>query len=106
MPYALALAVWKIGSFGLSLAVIGAIVQRMHLRGIVIGPIWLPIAAGFPAVFVNLGHGQNGFLTAGLFGAALLALPTRPVISGVLFGLLAYQPQFSLIVPLALLAAC
>jgi alpha-1,2-mannosyltransferase len=80
-------------------------VRRMRQREVAIGAIWLPIAAGFPAVFVNLGHGQNGFLTAGLFGAALLALPTRPVVSGVLFGLLAYKPQFALIVPIALLAA-
>ena len=105
MPYPLALAVWQISTFALYLSVIGVIVRRMRQRGIVIGSIWLPIAAGFPAVFVNLGHGQNGFLTAGLFGAALLALPTRPVISGVLFGLLAYKPQFALIVPIALLAA-
>jgi alpha-1,2-mannosyltransferase len=105
MPYPLALAVWQIGTFALYLSVIGAIVRRMHQRGTAIGPIWLPIAAGFPAVFVNLGHGQNGFLTAALFGAALLALPTRPVISGVLFGLLAYKPQFALVVPIALLAA-
>jgi alpha-1,2-mannosyltransferase len=105
MPYPLALAVWQIGTFALYLSVIGAIVRKMHQRGTAIGPIWLPIAAGFPAVFVNLGHGQNGFLTAGLFGAALLALPTRPVISGVLFGLLAYKPQFALVVPIALLAA-
>jgi hypothetical protein len=105
MPYPLALAVWQISTFALYLSVIGVIVRRMRQRGMVIGPIWLPIAAGFPAVFVNLGHGQNGFLTAGLFGAALLALPTRPLISGVLFGLLAYKPQFALIVPVALLVA-
>lgn len=103
MPYLLALAVWQISTFVLYLVVIGIIVRRM--RGIAIGPIWLPIAAGFPAVFINLAHGQNGFLTAGLLGAALLALSTRPVLSGVLFGLLAYKPQFALVIPVALLAA-
>jgi alpha-1,2-mannosyltransferase len=105
MPYLLALAVWQISTFALYLSVIGVIVRRMRMQGIVIGPAWLPIAAGFPAVFVNLGHGQNGFLTAGLFGAALLALPTRPIVSGVLFGLLAYKPQLGLVIPFALLAA-
>jgi alpha-1,2-mannosyltransferase len=105
MPYLLALAVWQISTFALYLSVIGVLVARMRMRGIVIGPIWLPIAAGFPAVFINLGHGQNGFLTAALFGAALLALPARPVVSGVLFGLLAYKPQFALVAPIALLAA-
>jgi alpha-1,2-mannosyltransferase len=105
MPYLLALAVWQISTFALYLSVIGVIVRPMRMRGIAIGPIWLPIAAGFPAVFINLGHGQNGFLTAGLFGAALLALPTRQIVSGVLFGLLAYKPQLALVMPIALLAA-
>ena len=103
MPYMLALAVWQISTFALYLSVIGVIVRR--IRGVVIGPIWLPIAAGFPAVFINLGHGQNGLLTAGLFGAALLALPARPIVSGVLFGALAYKPQLALVMPFALLAA-
>jgi hypothetical protein len=103
MPYMMALAVWQAGTFALYLSVIGAIVRR--IPGFVIGPIWLPIAAGFPAVFINLGHGQNGLLTAGLFGTALLALPARPVLSGVLFGALAYKPQLALVIPFALLAA-
>ncbi|ANW04221.1 glycosyltransferase family 87 protein [Bradyrhizobium icense] len=103
MPYIMALAVWQISTFALYLSVIGAILRR--IPGNVIGPIWLPIAAGFPAVFINLGHGQNGLLTAGLFGAALLALPARPVLSGILFGALAYKPQFALVAPFALLAA-
>lgn len=61
--------------------------------------------AAFPAVFINLGHGQNGFLTAALLGGALIALPRRPVLAGVLLGLLAYKPQFGLVIPVALLAA-
>jgi hypothetical protein len=65
----------------------------------------LPAAAAFPAAFINLGHGQNGFLTAGLLGAALITLPRRPLLAGVLFGLLAYKPQFGLLIPVALLAA-
>jgi hypothetical protein len=70
----------------------------------VIARVGLLAAAAFPAVFINLGHGQNGFLTAGLLGAALWVLPRRPVLSGILFGLLAYKPQFGLLIPFALLA--
>jgi hypothetical protein len=55
-------------------------------------------------VFVNLGHGHNGFLTAALMGAALGVLDRRPVLAGILFGFLAYKPQFGLLVPLVLLA--
>jgi hypothetical protein len=67
--------------------------------------LWLLLAAAFPAVFVNLGHGHNGFLTAALIGFTLLQLDTRPVVSGILFGLLAYKPQFGLLIPVALIAA-
>jgi alpha-1,2-mannosyltransferase len=63
----------------------------------------LILALAFPAVFVNLGHGQNGFLTAALLGGGLVLLDARPIAAGVLFGLLAYKPQFGLLIPLVLL---
>ena len=62
------------------------------------------LALAFPATFINLFHGQNGFLNAALLGAALLALDRRPVVAGILFGLLSYKPHLGLLVPLALLA--
>jgi alpha-1,2-mannosyltransferase len=105
MPYPLALAIWQGGSFAFYLAVIAAILRRQRSDGGAIARIWLPAAAAFPAVFINLGHGQNGFLTAALLGAALVALPKRPTLAGILFGLLAYKPQFALIIPVALLAS-
>jgi hypothetical protein len=52
---------------------------------------------------VNLGHGHNGFLTAALIGFALVHLDTRPVLAGILFGLLAYKPQFGIMIPLVLI---
>jgi hypothetical protein len=66
--------------------------------------LWLLFAVAFPAVFVNIGHGHNGFLTAALIALALVQLNKRPVIAGILFGLLAYKPQFGLLIPLALAA--
>jgi hypothetical protein len=66
--------------------------------------LWLLLALAYPAVFVNLGHGHNGFLTAALMGFALVILDVRPVLAGTLFGLLAYKPQFGLMIPLVLLA--
>jgi alpha-1,2-mannosyltransferase len=109
MPYPLALAVWQIGSFAFYLTVIGFIVVGIGRWSNAIDSTWqvtwLAVSAGFPAVLINFGHGQNGFLTAGLFGAALLALPSRQILAGVLFGLLAYKPQFALVIPIALLAA-
>jgi alpha-1,2-mannosyltransferase len=103
MPYPLALAVWQGATFALYLTVIAAILRRVR-NDDTIARLWLPVSVAFPAAFINLGHGQNGFLTAGLFGAALVTLPKRPLLAGVLFGLLCYKPQFGLLIPFALLA--
>jgi glycosyl transferase family 87 len=59
----------------------------------------------FTGVFVNLGHGQNAFLTTALFGGAWLALEQRPILAGVLIGALAFKPQIGLAIPVALVAA-
>jgi hypothetical protein len=96
LPYALGLALWLAASFAAYLAAIRAILPR---------PETLLIAAAFPAVFVNIGHGQNGFLTAALLGGALQLLDRRPWLAGVLIGLLAYKPQFGVMIPIALLAS-
>lgn len=104
LPYPLALGLFQAASFGLYLLVIAAILAPARRRDPVFARNWLPVAAAFPAVFINLGHGQNGFLTAGLLGAALITLE-QPMLSGLCIGLLCYKPQFALVIPIALLAA-
>jgi alpha-1,2-mannosyltransferase len=101
MPYALALALWQSVTFALYVLAMRAILRTDRARALD-DPLWLPLVIGFPAVFVNLGHGHNGFLTAALFGAALLQLDRKPVLAGVLFGCIAYKPQFGLLVPVVL----
>jgi len=56
-------------------------------------------------VFINVGHGQNGFLTAALLGGALCLIDRKPWLAGVLIGLLAYKPQFGVLIPIALIAS-
>jgi hypothetical protein len=102
MPYGVALAAWLAATFGLYVLAIRAIVP-LSLR--VATHDWLLLALAFPAVLVNLGHGQNGFLTAALFGGALALLDRRPVVAGITFGLLAYKPQLGLMIPFALAAS-
>ena len=101
MPYWLALLVWQGATFALYLGTIRAIVASGG-RAVAGHHLWWLLAAAFPAVFVNLGHGHNGFLTAALIGAALAHLDRRPVVAGVLIGLLAYKPQFGVLIPLVL----
>jgi hypothetical protein len=95
VPYGWGLALWLVASFAAYLAMLRAILPR---------PETLLIAAAFPAVFVNIGHGHNGFLTAALLGGALHFLDRRPWLAGVLIGALAYKPQFGVLIPIALLA--
>jgi alpha-1,2-mannosyltransferase len=64
--------------------------------------LWLLFAVAFPAVLINVGHGQNGFLTAALMGGGLVLLDRRPLVAGILFGLLAYKPQYGLLLPVVL----
>jgi hypothetical protein len=96
VPYAWGLAIWLAASFAAYLAAIRAILP---------GPQTMLVAAAFPAVFINIGHGQNGFLTAALLGGALHWLDRRPWLVGVLVGLLAYKPQFGVLIPVALIAS-
>ena len=62
------------------------------------------LRTGLRGTLVNIGHGQNGFLTAALLGGALHWLDRKPWLAGVLIGLLAYKPQFGVLIPIALLA--
>lgn len=107
MPYPVALAVWQ----GVTL-----ILYLLAIRGVLssnLAPkerikrdlLWPLFALAYPAVFVNLGHGHNGFLTAALMAAALIQLDRRPLVAGVLFACLAYKPQFGLLIPLVLAAS-
>jgi hypothetical protein len=90
-------------AFGVFLAAIIGFWAAL-IRGMFSDPRARAVAAAFPAGLFNLGNGQNGFLTAGLAGFALLALERRPVIAGVLIGLLSIKPHLAVLFPLALVA--
>jgi glycosyl transferase family 87 len=116
MPYKLALVVWQGATLALYLLALRAIVVGSvpgtsvvrRLRPSTwtgVDPLWLILALAFPAVFINLGHGHNGFLTAALIGAALVNLDRRPLLAGLLLGLIVYKPQFGILIPLVLAAS-
>ena len=58
-----------------------------------------------PSTTACLVCGQSGFLLAALLVGGLRLLPRRPIVAGVLFGLLTYKPQFGILLPIALVAA-
>ncbi len=95
MPYPAALAVWLLPPLGAFLLVAYRIAPR---------PATPVLALLFPAVAGALFSGQNGCLTAALIGGGLLLLERRPLLSGVLLGLLSYKPQLVVLIAVALLA--
>ncbi len=97
MPYFVALAAWTISLFAAYAFVASRFVAKPHR--IAMG---LALACA-PATVINIVGGQNGFLTASLFLGAILALERRPLLAGVMIGLLTLKPQLGLVLPLALL---
>jgi hypothetical protein len=96
LPYLAALFVWQATTLAGAAAV---------LRAIVPGRTALLATLGAPAVFICLGHGHNGFLTAALLGGGLMLLDERPFAAGLLLGCLVYKPQFAVLIPPLLLVA-
>ncbi|HKM63442.1 MAG TPA: glycosyltransferase family 87 protein [Acidisphaera sp.] len=58
-----------------------------------------------PATWLALIAGQNGFLSGALLIGGMRLCGSRPVLGGVLLGLLTYKPQLGLLVPVALAAS-
>jgi arabinofuranan 3-O-arabinosyltransferase len=95
LPYVTAYVTWIAVTFPLYL---------LAVRTIIGDRIGYLLAAAFPAVLSNLVIGQNGFLTAGLFGGTLALLERQPTLAGALLGLLTVKPHLGLLFPVALAA--
>ncbi|WP_432259423.1 glycosyltransferase family 87 protein [Cupriavidus sp. TMH.W2] len=64
--------------------------------------VWLAGVA-FPGVAVVVATGQNALWLAGCAGLALTCLRSRPVLAGILLGLVTVKPHLALMFPIALL---
>jgi hypothetical protein len=95
LPYLWSLALWLL---------VGIVSYLSALWRILPRPLTLWAGLAYPAVLVTISHGQNALLITGLLGWGLLLLPRWPVAGGVLFGILGFKPQISLLVPVALIA--
>jgi hypothetical protein len=95
MPYLAALALW----LGLTLIAYLVVVYRIAPH-----PVAPLLALVFPAATDVVISGQNGFLSAALLGGGLLLLERRPLLAGLLIGLLSYKPHLGALIPVALIA--
>jgi hypothetical protein len=93
MPYVTAWLVWTgliLGAYALMTMKLARTDHR-----------WLLLLA--PAVAINVLMGQNGLLSTALLGAGVLMLERRPILGGLVLGLLTYKPHFAVLVPVVLL---
>ncbi len=101
LPYLPALALWLSASCASYAVALRAMVPKgLRERE----RIWV-LFLGYPAVMVNAGFGQNGFLSTALLGGAAVWLDRQPALAGMCLGCLAYKPQLGIVVPLALAVA-
>ena len=94
IPYVPALFVWLGATWY-------AFYRALKLTGHA-GALLLSLAV--PALFINAVGGQNGAMTAALLGGGLLLVDRRPVVAGILFGVMIYKPHLAVMLPAALLA--
>jgi len=96
LPYLVAFPLWLVlSTAAFFAAALGARPTRTDL--------WLVAALALaPILWVNLNFGQLGLFLALLFVGALRLLPTRPILAGVLIGLLTIKPQLGVLLPLTL----
>jgi hypothetical protein len=93
LPYATAFLTWNFATLFACIAVVYFIVRR---------PAAIALVLASPFTAWNFVAGHTGFLTAALFGAALLFLERRPVLAGFFIGCLTYKPHFGILFPVAL----
>jgi hypothetical protein len=96
LPYLLGFIAWIAATLALYLLAVWAILPR---------PVGLLLALAPFAVVENLFLGQTGFLLAGLLGLSLALTERRPILAGLILGLLAYKPQYGVLFPIVLAVA-
>ncbi len=96
LPYLAAYFVW----IAVTLAFYAAMIRKIALRNEAI-----MLALAFPAVFWTIEHGQNALLTAGLLAGGVYYLERKPILAGILIGLLSFKPHLGVLIPFVLMAA-
>jgi hypothetical protein len=96
MDYSAAYGIWMFGTLIFYLAVSW---HREWPRS----ATFLVICA--PATILTLVYGQTGFLTSALMVGGFRFAASRPIVGGILVGLLAIKPQLGILIPIALISA-
>jgi alpha-1,2-mannosyltransferase len=93
MPYLPAYIAWCVIGIALYVLACSTAIPRNRLLFVAVAP----------GIAVCVFFGQNGFYTSALLIGGLLCLDRRPVLAGILFGILTIKPQIGLLLPVVLL---
>lgn len=87
LPFYVSMFLWLIVT--LILAVVSArfLVQKQKNLAL--------LTIGYPSVLFTARWGQNSFLSTSLLGLGIAFMESKPVLSGLFFGLLTYKPQLA-----------
>ena len=109
-PPSYLLLLWTLGlltvrvAYGAFLAVnLAAYIAATWQRGR--GCLSTGLAVIAPSTVVALAMAQNSLLVAALLFGGCRLVGRRPIMAGVLFGLMSFKPQFGLLIPVALISA-
>lgn len=97
LPYDVTYIIWIFATLALFVWAVMATCSRLPLCvfGVIIAP----------ASTATIAAGQSGFFAAALITAGVRLAGSRPVLGGILLGILTYKPQLGILVPIALAAA-
>lgn len=102
------LLIWPLGFFGyktgMSIFLVGTgLFYAWSLRAFAGRALPMVLVASGPFIVCNIWAAQNGFLTAALALGALALRARRPIIAGIMLGLLTVKPQLGILFPFLLL---
>ena len=101
LPYGWSAVVWMTGTTALALGTLRAFFHQLRPEG----AIPLTVMLAFPAVWINIGCGQNGAVTLAILASGFLMMDRRPIIAGLILGLMVIKPQLAIGLPFVLGAA-
>jgi hypothetical protein len=93
LPYGWSALAWMTGTTALALGLLRAAFHKT---------IPLVVMLAFPAVWINIGCGQNGALTLAILAGGCLLMDRRPVVAGLVLGLMVIKPQLAIALPFVL----
>jgi hypothetical protein len=93
LPYGWSALLWMTATTGLG---VWATWRALHKR--------LPLAAllAFPAIWINIGCGQNGALSLAILSGGFALMPRRPILGGLILACLVIKPQLAIALPFVL----